>query len=323
MEFEVPPPRLIKGRFVDPHGSPPKSLGTLLRWRFGSSPNAKWPDNLPSPFHGAKPPAHVYGEALRVTLIGHASFLIQTAGLNILVDPVYGTRASPLTFAGPKRVNPPGVAFDDLPAIDLLLISHNHYDHLDGPLIARITRRDNPLCLAPLGNAALLHRYAPSLRVVSLNWWENHALGPINIHAVPARHWSARSATDRNKALWCAFVLETPFGLIKHIADTGYGEGLHARAVRERFGPFKLAILPIGAYEPRWFMNDQHVNPEEAVQLFRILEAENAIGHHWGTFKLTNEAIDAPLLALAEALEAAGIAQERFQPFRPGQSFSA
>ncbi len=315
--------RLVKGRYIDPYGSPPKPFSDLLRWRFGSDPNVPWPAAYPSPFAGDKPPVKVEGAALRVTLIGHASFLIQTGGLNILIDPVYGMRASPLSFAGPKRVNAPGVAFEDLPPIDLLLISHNHYDHLDAAFVGRLVARDKPLCVTPLGNEAVLHAAAPGVQVVSLNWWQSHGAGAVRVHAVPARHWSARGLSDRNKALWCAFVLETPWGLIKHIADTGFGEGEHAKAVREAFGPMRLAILPIGAYEPRWFMRDQHINPAEAVALMGLLEAEHAIGHHWGTFKLTNEAIDAPVQALERALTDAGIAPERFQPFRPGQVFSA
>jgi L-ascorbate metabolism protein UlaG (beta-lactamase superfamily) len=303
-------------RFFMPGQPGDKRLGELLRWQFGGGRKA-WPRSFPSPFRD-RPPASVAG--LRITLIGHASVLIQVAGLSILVDPVFAERASPLRFAGPKRVNAPGIAFEDLPPIDAVLITHNHYDHLDVATIARLWRRDHPRIVAPLGNDAIIRAEHPDVTVETRDWDESVDLGQgIAAHLMPAYHWSARSTSDRRMALWGAYVLTSPRGVIYHVGDTGYGDGKIFRSVRERFGAPRLAILPIGAYEPRWFMQPQHMNPEEAVRAMQEVGAEQALGHHWGTFRLTNEGIEDPPQALAAALAGAGVPLERFRALRPGE----
>lgn len=289
----------------------------LLRWRFGEKA-AQWPESWPSPFTD-RPPGRVDG--LRVTLIGHASFLIQVAGRNILVDPVYAERASPVSFAGPKRVNPPGIDFESLPPIDLVLVSHGHYDHLDLATLARLHRHSRPHVVTALGNDTVIAPAAGGRAHVTAHDWggAHDAGGGVTVHLEPSYHWSARGLFDRHKALWCSFVITTPAGTIYHIADTGYGDGKFFRDVKQKHGPVHLAIIPIGAYEPRWFMKGQHVNPEESVRIMQDCGAEQAIGHHWGTFQLTNEQIDQPEKDLGVALQAAGIEPERFQAFRPGQ----
>ena len=194
--------------------------------------------------------------------MGHATLLIQTAGMNILLDPVWSERVSPVTFAGPKRVNDPGIAFDKLPPIDVVLLSHNHYDHLDLPTLSRLAAAHPLRVVTPLGNDTILRAHIPGIRADAFDWGDRVALSPqLAVTLAPMRHWSARQVFDRNKALWAAFVIETPAGRIYHVADSGYGEGHHFRTARDTYGPFRLAILPIGAYEPRWFMNDQHMNP--------------------------------------------------------------
>jgi L-ascorbate metabolism protein UlaG (beta-lactamase superfamily) len=257
---------------------------------------------------------------LRVALVGHATLLIQVAGLNILTDPVYAERASPVSFAGPLRVNAPGIAFEDLPRIHAVLITHNHYDHLDVATIARLWHRDRPRIVAPLGNDAIIRDEDSGIAVEVRDWGQAADLGHgITAHLLPAYHWSARGMNDRRMALWCAFVLTTPSGTIYHVGDTGYGDGRIFGQVRQRFGAPKLAILPIGAYEPRWFMSPQHMNPEEAVRAMQAVGAGQALGHHWGTFRLTNEGVDEPVQELATALEAAEIPEERFRALRPGE----
>jgi len=305
-------------RFFDPHGMPPKSLADVLRW-WAAGERTRWPTSVPNA-HADRPPRRIEGESLRISFVGHASFLIQTAGSNILLDPVWSDRVSPLSFAGPRRVRPPGIAFADLPPIDAVLVSHCHYDHLDLATLSSLAAKHQPRVITPLGNDAIMRAHDPAIRAEAHDWGDRVDLGNgLSVTLAPMRHWSARGVFDRNKALWAAFVIETPAGRIYHVGDSGYGDGHHFRAARERFGPFCLAILPIGAYEPRWFMRDQHMNPEESVQAWRDCGAEFALAHHFETFPLTDEAIDAPRRALNAALAGIGVDSERFRMLEPGQ----
>jgi L-ascorbate metabolism protein UlaG (beta-lactamase superfamily) len=305
-------------RFFDVHGSAPKSFTDQWRW-WRSGERQKWPEWAPSP-HSDRPPARVDGPEWRISYVGHASLLLQTSGLNILIDPVWSERASPVSFAGPKRVNDPGIPFDALPPIDVALVSHCHYDHLDVETLSRLTAAHRCRVIAPLGNDTIIKNHDSAIETEAYDWHQHIDLGRgLNLSFVPTRHWSARGLTDRNKALWASFVIETPAGRIYHVADSGYGDGQHFRAARDRYGPFRLAVLPIGAYEPRWFMRDMHMNPAESVKAFRDCGAEFALGHHYGTFQLTDEAIDAPVTALEVARVHAEIEPERFRLLQPGQ----
>ncbi len=308
-------------RFFDPNGVPPQDRGALFRWfvdRRWRGTRAKWPAWAPSPF-ADRPPQRVEGAALRIAYVGHASFLIQTAGLNILLDPVWSKRASPFRFLGPQRVNDPGIAFADLPPIDVVLVSHGHYDHLDIATLSRLAAAHRPRVITPLGNDTIMRNHDPAVVADGYDWQHRIDLGSAAVTLVPTRHWSARSLSDRNMSLWASFVIDAPCGRIYFVGDSGYGEGRNFRDVRERHGPLKVAVLPIGAYEPRWFMREQHMNPAEAVQALIDCGAEFAIAHHHGTFQLTDEAINAPVIALAEALQAAKIPAERFRALRPGE----
>jgi L-ascorbate metabolism protein UlaG (beta-lactamase superfamily) len=309
-------------RFFDPHGVSPKSRSDLLRWfadRHSRAPKARWPSWAPSPF-ADRPPTRVEGTMWRICYVGHASWLIQTAGLNILLDPVWSKRASPFRFIGPKRVNDPGIAFADLPPIDVVLVSHGHYDHLDVTTLSRLAAAHHPRVITPFGNDTIMRNHDPAISAEGHDWNDRVDIGSaVTLTLVPARHWSARNLSDRNMSLWASFVIETPGGRIYFVADSAYGDGRHFRETCEHYEPLRLAILPIGAYEPRWFMRDQHMNPAESVQAFIDCGAELALGHHYGTFQLTDEPIDAPLIALAEALKATGIPPEQFRTLRPGQ----
>jgi L-ascorbate metabolism protein UlaG (beta-lactamase superfamily) len=265
----------------------------------------------------ALPAARVDGGALVVTMVGHATVLVQTRGLNILTDPIWAERASPFEFAGPKRVTAPGVDFDRLPRIDLVVVSHGHWDHLDVPTLKRLWARDRPLILVPLGHGRLLAENGIEAR--ELDWGEEATVGTVTAVAEPVYHWTSRWFTDRNRALWAGWSLLTPDGTLYFAGDTGYGDGAAFRAV-QRHGPVRLALLPVGAYEPRWFMAAQHMNPAEAVKAMRDLGAERAIGIHWGTFQLTDEAWGAPLAALAAARESAGLAPGDFEALRAGET---
>ncbi len=305
-------------RFFDPHGVPPKSFVDLARWMLGGN-RAAWPERVPN-VRFDPPPRRVDGRPWRISYVGHATLLIQTAGLNILTDPIWSERASPFGFMGPKRVIDPGIAFEALPPIDVVLLSPNHYDHLDLATLSRLAAAHRSRVITPLGNDAILRAYDPAIRAEPYDWGDRVELNPdVAVTLAPMRHWSARHMLDRNKALWAAFVIETPAGRIYHVGDSGYGDGHHFRAARERHGPFRLAILPIGAYEPRWFMQDQHMNPEESVRALLDSSAELALGHHYGTFQLTDEPFEAPLQALAEARRKAGIPPERFRTLAPGE----
>jgi L-ascorbate metabolism protein UlaG (beta-lactamase superfamily) len=306
-------------RFVDPHGVPPKSFSDLVRWWTARGGRIAWAGEAPSPY-ADRPPAQVSGVGLRISFVGHASLLVQTAGLNILIDPVWSDRVSPIDFIGPKRFNEPGIAFDALPKIDAILISHNHYDHLDIATLSRLAAGHGPRVITPLGNDAVMRAHDEAIAAEAYDWGDRVTLAPgVEVTLAPMRHWSARGVLDRNKALWAAFIIATPAGRIYHVADSGYGDGFHFRQASALYGPFRLAILPIGAYEPRWFMRDQHMNPEEAVKAFLDCGAELALAHHHGTFQLTDEPITAPAIALAAALAARGISPQRFRTLKPGQ----
>src|ERR1700676_3484279 len=307
-------------RFFDPDGVPPKSLGEVLRWQFGSDRQRQaWPEWAPRP-HAGTPPSRIAGDKLRLSFVGHASWLIQTSGLNILIDPVWSMRASPSAWAGPKRHNDPGIAFEALPPIDVALVSHGHYDHLDIPTLSKLAAKFSPRVVTPLGNDVTMRSADAAIRAEGFDWHDRVELGNgIAVTLVPTRHWSARGLFDRNKVLCRSFVLETPAGKVYIVCDSGYGDGKHFRRVAQAHGPLRLAILPIGAYEPRLFMRDQHMDPSDAVKALADCGAELALAHHHGTFQLTDEAIDAPAAGLQAALDEAKIPRERFAALKPGQ----
>jgi len=229
--------------------------------------------------------------SLFVTLVNHATVLVQQPDCNILTDPIWSDRCGPVSFAGPRRHRLPGVEFDRLPAIHAVLVSHNHYDHLDLPTLRRMRARGGTTFVAPLGVAPFLKSggIAP---VHELDWGESVAVSGASIHAVPAFHFSGRGLFDRNRTLWCGYIVESALGAVYFAGDTAFGPHFHW--IRERFGPPRLALLPIGAYEPPWFMAPVHMNPEEAARAHHILGAATSIAIHHGTFQLADEALDAP-----------------------------
>lgn len=319
--FDGPPSDHFDGtRFFNPaHPSTDRGPRELWRWMSGRG-SVRWPSRVP--ITPAVPPAEA--DAPRITMVGHASLLIQVAGLNILTDPVWSERVSPVSFAGPRRVTEPGIAFADLPRIDAVLVSHNHYDHLDLATLRRLHAAHRPLIVLPLGNDAIVGKAVAGARLSVGDWGSRHAIGPeATVTLTPANHWSSRGLRDRRMALWAGFMIETRAGRIWFAGDTGYGDGSTFHAIRQRHQAPDIALIPIGAYEPRWFMAAQHANPEEAVRIFDHVGAARAIGIHWGTFKLTDEGREDPRTALAAALARAGIAPERFVAAEPGDVFTA
>lgn len=276
-----------------------KSFWQVVKWRmFAKRPEwPKWIDapQRKIPTSGADP------AELDLTFINHSTFLIHYHGLNILTDPVWTDRPSPFSFAGPKRVRPAGVKLEDLPKIDLILISHNHYEHLDLWTLKKLAARDKPLVLTGLGNGKLICETGLN-NVQELDWWESLELGGLKIHFVPAQHFSARWLDDRMETLWGGFVLESPHGNVYFAGDTAAGP--HEGQLQKRFESFRLSLLSIGAYEPRWFMKASHMNPLEAVEAHQKLNSQLSVGMHFGTFAgLTDEAIDQPLIDLSAALK--------------------
>jgi N-acyl-phosphatidylethanolamine-hydrolysing phospholipase D len=253
-----------------------------------------------------------------LTWVGHSTFLLQVAGLNVLTDPHFTARASPLRWAGPERLAEPGLRLRDVPPIDLILISHNHYDHLDEGSVRWLARHHpKAVFVVPLGLRRWLQRRRAH-NIVELDWWQRHDGHRFAVTAVPAQHFSGRTATDGNLTLWCGFVLEVAGRKVYFAGDTGYSKDF--RDIGKRFAPIDLALVPIGAYEPRWFMRAMHVNPEEAVRIHRDVGARRSVAMHWGTFRLTEEPLDEPPRALAQALAAAGVAPEDFWILQHGET---
>ena len=297
-----------------PHGSPAGFLNRVLGAR---SERAVWPAKVP--VRQSVPPARVPGDEMLVTWIGHATVLVQTQGLNILTDPIWSERSSPFSFGGPKRVRAPGVAFERLPKIDLVLISHNHYDHMDLPTLKRLWQRDRPLIVTSLGNDTILR--GRGIEAIALDWGGRRRLAGAEVIVERNHHWGSRWGTDRNRALWSAFTVKLPGGNIFFAGDTGWGDGSWVQEAA-RSGPFRFAVIPIGAYEPRDFMKTNHINPEEAVRIFEALNPTAALGVHWGTFQLTFEAIDDPPRRLAALRRQREIEPTRFAATEVGRSFS-
>jgi L-ascorbate metabolism protein UlaG (beta-lactamase superfamily) len=299
-------------RFFNPNGANGQPFWRVPRLLL--TPWTRWPSEVPVE---RRRPSTPESDQVVVTFIGHAAFLIQVAATNVLIDPVYSRRASPAPFAGPRRVRAPGVRFDDLPSISLVLLSHNHYDHCDLRTLRRLEGRFHPPVVTPLGNGQLL-RPAGIRQVEEIDWWETVTAAPLPITLTPAQHFSARNMFDRNRALWGGFLIEAGGHRILFAGDTGYGP--HFREIAVRLGPIDLALLPIGAYEPRWFMKDIHMNPAEAVQAHLDLAARQSLAMHFGTFQLTPEGIDEPVRELANALRERGVPAERFRTPESGES---
>jgi L-ascorbate metabolism protein UlaG (beta-lactamase superfamily) len=297
-------------RFYNPDAPQARGWLDFFRWKLTSRPE-------PSPAFVADvepsiPPRRVEGNTLRVTFVNHSTVLLQQTSSNILTDPIWSLRASPFSWIGPRRRRNPGVQIEDLPPISIVLISHNHYDHLDLPTLRLLTRRRRSVFITPTGVGRLL-RSENITPVHELDWGDSQTVDRTVIHCVPAMHFSSRGVFDRNKTLWCGYIIESPHGIIYFAGDTGFGS--HFSQIHTRFGPPRLSLLPIGADLPRWFMAPIHMAPEDALEAHRILESRTSIAIHHGTFQLGDDSIDSP----ARQLLAAG-GPDSFLLLQNGQS---
>jgi L-ascorbate metabolism protein UlaG (beta-lactamase superfamily) len=314
--YQGPPSDYFDGRsFFNPDASAGRSFRDFLRWRRTANPKP-WPARVGNRARPTLPVSLGHGE-VGLTFINHVTFLIQFAGLNVLTDPVYSERASPFRHLGPQRVREPGLAFADLPTIHTVLVSHNHYDHLDIETLLRLEAAHAPHFITSLGNRPFLQGFGLR-RVDELDWWQRWDEPGAAVIMAPAQHWSTRGPGSRNRTLWGGFIVQAAGRQVYFAGDTAYWK--HFSDIRARFGPMDLALLPIGAYEPRWFMRDQHMNPDDAVRAHLDLEAKISIGTHFGCFALTDEGIDDPIAELAAARQRHGVSAEAFQVLETGES---
>jgi N-acyl-phosphatidylethanolamine-hydrolysing phospholipase D len=319
------PPRpahhLPDGRFTNPHFDQSRRgfLAYLKMRYFSGEKYADYEENadrVPQVPPDLEQIRHPDQARLQVTWIGHATMLLQYRGINVLTDPIFSQRASPVSFAGPRRVNPPALTIEQLPPIDFVVISHNHYDHLDCVTVRRLGA--GPLWLVPLGlKKWFTDRDLPADRISELDWGQNKTSGPASFTLTPAQHWSARSLWDRNQTLWGSWLVRIGGKNIWYSGDTGYNP-YQFKEIGRRAGKIDLALISIGAYEPRWFMQGVHVNPAEAVKIHRQINSRYSLGIQWGTFRLTAEPIDEPPQKLRQALVEHGVSPAEFETIAIG-----
>lgn len=300
-------------QFINPKGVRAKGLPDVFKW-MRERKQGKWierKDLKPGP-----KPLPRYDNGVRITFVNHSTFLIQVDGVNILTDPVWSTRVSPFTFAGPKRMRPPGIAFNDLPKIDLVLLSHNHYDHLDIDTLKHIHDKYNPQFIVPLGVSQYLIKNNIQL-VRELDWWQTQVAGAnFTIECVPAQHFSGRGILDRDRTLWCGYCIHGRHGNIYFAGDSGYNPETF-KQIGQRTKP-TISIIPIGAFKPEWFMSPIHCSPDEAVMIHRDLNSPVSIASHFGTFPLADDGCDDPVEALTSALRREGVPAGQFIVLKEG-----
>jgi L-ascorbate metabolism protein UlaG (beta-lactamase superfamily) len=293
----------------------PKGFFSILKWRLtkDEGPWREWVNAKPGP----APRKRIGKGEMRITFVNHSTVLIQIDELNVLTDPIWSDRASPVSWAGPHRVRPPGIRYEDLPPIDVVVVSHNHYDHLDIPTLKKISGDHHPKIYAGLGNVLLMQENGIE-HTRQLDWWQSRELSNgVTVTCVPAQHWSGRGFSDRMTNLWCGYVFKGEAGTVYFAGDTGFGP--HFKMIAERFGPLDVALLPIGAFRPRWFMQSSHLSPSDAIEAHKILGVKQSIAIHFGTFNLGDDGETEPTDVLREEVKKTGAA---FRILDFGQSFA-
>ena len=293
--------------FFSPLGPNHHTVPTVLKYLLTRKPE-KWTRNYET-FVRSEPLAKVREGEINVSFVNHSTFLIQTSKLNILTDPIWSKRCSPSQIAGPARMRPPGIKFEDIPPIDLVILSHNHYDHLDVNTVKDLEKKYQPTFLVPLGVGAYFKNLGVA-NIIELDWWQMENFKDVKMTATPGNHFTSRGMFDRNKTLWNGYVLE--FGTFKLYfgGDTGYSDCF--KKIGEHFVEIDLALIPIGAFMPRWFMSPVHLGPDESVEVHKDLNAKKSIGMHFGTFALADDGPFTPIIVLKEALKDKGVPEEDF-----------
>lgn len=315
--YKGPPSQHFDGRrFYNETGIPSKSLWSVIKWMWGRDHTPWSKEVIPSANYTLPSPTEA---DCVVTFVNHASTLIQTGKINILTDPQYSDRASPFSWAGPYRVHEPGIAFEKLPRIDVVIISHDHYDHMDKNTLKKLYEDHKPLFLVGLGNDVHLKRFGINENVKTLDWWQPIQMANTVITFVPAQHFSGRGILDHNTTLWGGYVLQVEKANLFFSGDTGYSP--HFKTIHERFGPMDLSMLPIGSYCPRWLMQPVHVNPEESVLAHLDLKSKKSIGIHFKTFPMSDESYEQPVIDLEAAKQKYNILPDDFIAPDFGQSF--
>ena len=301
--------------FENPGNVKAKGLKDVIKWSVNRN-RQPWQE-VAYIQQGPKPDSRIE-EGIKITFVNHSTFLIQVGGLNILTDPIWSDRTSPVQFAGPKRVRPPGILFTDLPKIDYIIISHNHYDHLDVPTMKKLIEQHDPKIITPLGVARYVEKLG-SGKATDMDWWDELGLDHgLKIACVPAQHFSGRGTYDRDATLWCGYIIMHGESNIYFVGDTGYGNFF--KEIKDTFGRMSVSLIPIGAYLPQWFMSPIHISPEEAVKVHQDVESEISIGMHFGTFPLADDGQHQPIEDLHKALKNAGINDGSFKVIREGES---
>lgn len=316
--YEGPPSGHFDGHaFENQVAFEPRGVADILRWQLAGDAVA-WPDwaNVARP----PPPPGQVTSGVRITFVNHATVLVQMAGVNILTDPVWADRIGPVSWIGPSRHKAPGIAFAELPHIDLVVLSHNHYDHLDVATLRRLSDRDAPLVLAGLGSRALLVEAGVG-HAEDMDWWQSRAIGDVKVTFTPAQHWSRRGLGDDFAELWGGFYFAAGETRVFFAGDTASGP--HFAQIADRLGPPTVALLPIGAYLPTWFMRSQHIGPREAVAAHRALGARTSIAIHWGTFDLADEGMYQPAGELMLARRAAALPSDSFVVLENGEQWQS
>jgi len=301
-------------RFINIDGAEAKGPFAVFKWLV-TRQRSPWKENRNIPY-GPKPVPRIY-EGVKITFINHSTFLIQLNGLNVLTDPVWSERASPFSFAGPKRMRPPGIDFNDLPPIDVILLSHNHYDHLDLATLRMLIKIHAPRIFTPLGVKDFLSKKKIDV-TKDMDWWDEFEIQErLKIICTPAQHFSGRGTMDRDGTLWCGYLIASPEGNIYFAGDTGYNDRVF-KDVGNRFAPIRISLIPIGAYKPVWFMSPIHCSPEQAVQIHLDLQSQTSIAAHFGTFPLADDAQGEPLRDLTAACMNKNIAPGDFIALNEG-----